>query len=85
MGLDADLGEMLGITDAGELQEMRRAHRTCRQDHLARGEGAFNPAVAVGITMMGLSTVANIWVFLAANFAGAAVAAIIFQMTNEKE
>ena len=33
--------------------------------------GAFNPAVAVGITMMGLSSVANIWIFLLANFTGA--------------
>ena len=44
--------------------------------------GAFNPAVAVGITMMGLSTVANIWVFLVANFAGGAVAAVAFRALN---
>ena len=37
--------------------------------------GAFNPAVAVGITIMGLSHWANIWIFLVANFAGGAVAA----------
>ena len=34
--------------------------------------GAFNPAVAVGITIMGLSSVANIWIYLVANFAGGA-------------
>ena len=41
--------------------------------------GAFNPAVAVGITIMGLSSLANIWIYLVANFAGAAVAAFTFQ------
>jgi aquaporin Z len=44
--------------------------------------GAFNPAVAVGITKMGLSAVANIWIFLLANFAGGAVAAIAFKFIN---
>jgi len=44
--------------------------------------GAFNPAVAVGITLMGLSSVANIWIFLVANFAGGAVAALIFRAVN---
>ena len=34
--------------------------------------GAFNPAVAVGITIMGLSSLANIWIYLVANFAGGA-------------
>ena len=47
--------------------------------------GAFNPAVAVGITAMGLSTVANIWIFLVANFAGAIVAAIAFKALNGNE
>ena len=44
--------------------------------------GAFNPAVAAGITAMGLSTIANIWIFLVANFAGAVVAAIAFKAVN---
>jgi aquaporin Z len=44
--------------------------------------GVFNPAVAVGITIMGLSKVANIWIFLVANFAAAAVAAIVFKTTH---
>ena len=44
--------------------------------------GAFNPAVAVGITMMGLSSVANIWIFLLANFTGGAVAAVAFNALN---
>jgi aquaporin Z len=42
--------------------------------------GAFNPAVAVGITVLGLSTWANIWIYLVACFAGAAVAAMLFKM-----
>ena len=44
--------------------------------------GAFNPAVAVGITILGLSSVANIWIYLVANFAGAAVAAFTFRAIN---
>ena len=44
--------------------------------------GAFNPAVAVGITVMGLSSVANIWIFLVANFLGGAVAALVFNSLN---
>lgn len=47
--------------------------------------GAFNPAVAVGITVMGLSKVANIWIFLVANFAGAAVAAFTFRIINPED
>ncbi len=44
--------------------------------------GVFNPAVAVGITVMGLSTWPNIWIFLVANFAGAAIAACVFKCAN---
>lgn len=44
--------------------------------------GAFNPAVAIGITVMGLSQVANIWIYLVANFAGAAAAAFAFRAIN---
>ncbi|MFO0808691.1 MAG: aquaporin [Gemmataceae bacterium] len=44
--------------------------------------GAFNPAVAVGVTLMGLSKMANIWLFLAANFVAAIVAAGIFKFVN---
>ena len=38
--------------------------------------GAFNPAVALGISMLGLSSWGNIWIFLVANFSAAIVAAI---------
>src|SRR4029077_19936164 len=44
--------------------------------------GAFNPAVALGITVMGISTWNNIWMYLVADLVGGAVAAIIFQLVN---
>ena len=44
--------------------------------------GAFNPAVAVGICLLGISTWANIWIYLLANFAAAIVAALVFQAIN---
>jgi aquaporin Z len=41
--------------------------------------GAFNPAVAVGVTTMGLvDPVVNIWIPLVADFAGGAAAALLF-------
>jgi len=47
--------------------------------------GVFNPAVAVGVTMMGLSAAANIWIFLLADFVGAAVAALAFNVVNAND
>jgi aquaporin Z len=47
--------------------------------------GAFNPAVAVGISVLGLSSWANIWIYLLADFAGAAVAAGAFKALNPAE
>jgi aquaporin Z len=44
--------------------------------------GAFNPAVAVGISVMGLSSWSNIWIYLVADFAGGAVAASAFKALN---
>src|SRR5689334_18973570 len=44
--------------------------------------GAFNPAVALGITVMGISSWNNIWMYLVADLAGGAVAAVIFQLVN---
>jgi aquaporin Z len=46
--------------------------------------GAFNPAVALGITQMGLSSWGNLWVFFVANFAGAALAAVVFRYLEGK-
>jgi aquaporin Z len=44
--------------------------------------GAFNPAVAVGISVMGLSSWSNIWIYLVADFVGGAVAAGTFKAIN---
>ncbi len=44
--------------------------------------GAFNPAVALGITIMGLSPVKMLLVFLIGNFAGGALAAIVYKFLN---
>jgi len=47
--------------------------------------GAFNPAVAVGITVMGLAKTANIWIYLVGNFAAAIVAALTFKFINPED
>jgi aquaporin Z len=44
--------------------------------------GAFNPAVAVGITLMHLVNCGNLWIYLVANFAGGALAAATFRCLN---
>jgi aquaporin Z len=44
--------------------------------------GAFNPAVAIGATVMGLFSWSHIWVYLVANFAGGAAAAYAFLLTQ---
>lgn len=47
--------------------------------------GAFNPAVAIGAPLMGLMNWETIWVHLAADFSGGAVAAIVFNMLNPND
>ncbi|MCX6954938.1 MAG: aquaporin [Verrucomicrobia bacterium] len=47
--------------------------------------GAFNPAVALGVTFMGLQSWSNLWVFLVANFAGGALAALTYKVVNGDE
>ncbi len=47
--------------------------------------GAFNPAVAVGISVLGLSSWSNLWIFLVANFLGGAAAAGVFRLLNTAE
>ena len=47
--------------------------------------GAFNPAVAVGITTMGLNAVSNIWIHLVADLAGGAVAALVFRAVSHED
>ncbi len=47
--------------------------------------GVFNPAVAIGITLMGLSTVGHLWIFLVANLAGGVLAALAFRLINPND
>jgi aquaporin Z len=49
--------------------------------------GAFNPAIAVGAMVTGLFQWGNIWIYLIADFLGAAVAAwlFLFVLPGEKE
>ena len=47
--------------------------------------GVFNPAVAVGISMMGLSTWANIWIYLVAEAAGGVAAAMCFRVVSPSD
>jgi aquaporin Z len=44
--------------------------------------GAFNPAIALGLTMADCTSWSSIWVFLVANFVGGALAAFISQYVN---
>jgi aquaporin Z len=43
----------------------------------AISSGAFNPAVALGITILNLSHWSNIWIYLVANLLGGAAAALV--------
>ena len=44
--------------------------------------GAFNPAVAIGITSMGLVGWGSLWIYLVANFLGGTVAGFVFRSLN---
>jgi aquaporin Z len=46
---------------------------------------AFNPAVAVGISVMGLSAWSNLWIYFLANLSGGAVAALAFKLINPED
>src|SRR5947199_2389090 len=46
---------------------------------------AFNPAVAIGISFMGLSAWSNIWIYLLANFSAGVAAATIFKLLNPED
>ncbi len=46
---------------------------------------AFNPAVALGLSIMGLSSWINIWYFVVGNLAGALVAAYAFRAINPQD
>lgn len=43
---------------------------------------AFNPAVALGITLLNLSYWSNLWIFIVANLLGGAVAALVFNAAH---
>ena len=47
--------------------------------------GVFNPAVALGVTLMGLIAPGSLWIFLLANLAGGALAARVFRLVNPDE
>ncbi len=47
--------------------------------------GAFNPAVAVGASVMQMFAWPNIWVYLLGCFAGGAVAALVFKTVNDDD
>src|SRR3954469_13241560 len=46
--------------------------------------GAFNPAVAVGISILGISSWTHIWIYLVANFTAAIIAAFVFNAINPR-
>ena len=47
--------------------------------------GAFNPAVAIGLSVLGLTSWSKIWIYLVADFLGGAVAAATFKAMNPED
>jgi len=47
--------------------------------------GAFNPAVAVGATVVKAFALINIWIYLVACFGGGFLAALVFNFINEED
>jgi aquaporin Z len=47
--------------------------------------GAFNPAVAVGASIMGLLPWSNIWLYVVADVLGAVAAALVFKALNPQD
>jgi aquaporin Z len=47
--------------------------------------GAFNPAIATGITVMHIEKCANFWIYLVGDFAAAALAALTFKFINPED
>jgi aquaporin Z len=47
--------------------------------------GAFNPAIATGITFMHIEKIANFWVYLVGDLAGGALAALTFRLINPED
>jgi aquaporin Z len=44
--------------------------------------GAFNPAVAIGVTLMGISAWASIWLFFVSELTAGVAAALVFRFVN---
>jgi aquaporin Z len=51
----------------------------------AVSSAAFNPAVALGITIMHFSSWSNLWIFIVANLLGGAIAAYVFEAAHPKK
>ncbi len=49
----------------------------------AISSGAFNPAVALGITILNLSHWSNIWIFIVGNLLGGAVASLVVNAAHD--
>jgi aquaporin Z len=47
--------------------------------------GAFNPAVAIGASAMGLFSWSNLWIYLVANIGAGVVAALVFKTINPQD
>ena len=47
--------------------------------------GAFNPAVAIGVSCLGLANAANLWMYWLSEFLGAGVAAVFFRVLNQEK
>jgi aquaporin Z len=47
--------------------------------------GAFNPAVGLGVVIMGLEKLNQLWIYLGADLLGGAVAALAFKATHDAE
>jgi aquaporin Z len=51
----------------------------------AISKGAFNPAVAVGLCVLKIAPWSDLWIYMVACFAGAAVAALVFRLNNPED
>ncbi len=47
--------------------------------------GAFNPAVATGMTIMHIARAGDFWIYFLGNFGGGAVAAMVFMLINPED
>ncbi len=47
--------------------------------------GAFNPAVGLGVVLMGLERISQLWIYVGADLLGGAAAAMVFRAVNEAD